>query len=144
MSIPVRIKRLHKDHGLPQYETTGSVGFDFRAASEVTIEPGKLGLVPTGVVIETPPGFMLLLASRSSTPKKHGLSTPHGIGVIDQDYSGEDDQIFVQVYNFTDEPVTIAAGTRIAQGVFVKVDTAEWDEVEQMANDNRGGFGSTR
>lgn len=142
--MKVRIKRLEKSHNLPEYETTGSVGFDFQAREDTTIEAGKVALVPTGVVIETPPGFMLLLASRSSTPKKFGLSTPHGLGVIDQDYAGDDDEILVQVYNFTPEAVMVQRGTRIAQGVFVRVDIAEWEEVDQMANENRGGFGSTR
>jgi dUTP pyrophosphatase len=141
--MKVRIKRLNHDQELPQYETDGSVGFDFQASETTTLQPSAVGLVPTGVVIETPPGYMLMLASRSSTPKKHGLSVPHGIGVIDQDYSGETDEIFVQFYNFTDQPVTIEKGTRVAQGVFVRVDIATWDEVEKMERTDRGGFGST-
>lgn len=142
--MKVRIKRLSKEITLPVYETKGAVGFDFQASKDTVVEPGKVGLVATGMVIETPPGYMLVLASRSSTPKKHGLSVPHGIGVVDQDYAGENDEIFIQVYNFTDQPVKIPKETRIAQGIFVKVDTAEWQEVNSMNNKNRGGFGSTR
>ena len=86
---------------------------------------------------------MLTVASRSSTPKKKGLLTPHGIGIIDQDYCGPEDEIKIQVYNFTDEPVTIERGDKIAQGVFVRVDTFEWEEVDVMTGESRGGFGST-
>src|SRR3989338_3780483 len=103
----VNIKRIDPKLPLPMYETTGAVGFDFVAREEVIIEAKSLGLIPGNVVIEVPEGYMLMVASRSSAPKKKGLLTPHGIGIIDHDYCGVSDEIKVQVYNFCDQPVTI-------------------------------------
>ena len=68
---------------------------------------------------------------------------PQGLGIVDNDYCGEEDELKIQVYNFTDAPVPVERGSRIAQAVFVRVDTAEWNETEQMTRPSRGGFGST-
>lgn len=141
--MKVRIKRLDKDLPLPQYETDGSVGFDLLCRESVTIAPQTVALIPANVIVETPPGYMLMVTLRSSTPRKQGLLIPHGVGIIDQDYCGEGDEIQIQIYNFTDQPVTIERGDRIAQGIFVRVDTAEWSEVSEMGSATRGGFGST-
>ena len=141
--MKVRIKRLDKDLPLPQYETDGSVGFDLLCRESVAIPPQTVALIPANVIVETPPGYMLMVTLRSSTPRKQGLLIPHGVGIIDQDYCGEGDEIQIQIYNFTDQPVTIERGDRIAQGIFVRVDTAEWSEVSEMGSATRGGFGST-
>lgn len=141
--LRVRIARIDRALPLPVYETAGAVGFDLLARLDTTVEPGGIGRIPANVIVETPPGYMLLVAARSSTPGKKGLSVPHGIGVIDQDYCGPDDEILVQVYNFTDRPVTVARGERVAQGVFVRVDRAAWEEIPPGARASRGGFGST-
>ena len=139
----VKIKRLDTDLPLPQYETGGSVGFDLLCRESVTVAPQTVTLIPANVIIETPPGYMLMVTLRSSTPRKLGLLIPHGVGIIDQDYCGEGDEIQIQVYNFTDQPVTVERGDKIAQGIFVRVDTAEWSEVAEMDSETRGGFGST-
>ena len=141
--MKVKIKRLDKDLPLPQYETGGSVGFDLLCRESVTVAPQTVALIPANVIVETPPGYMLMVTLRSSTPRKRGLLIPHGVGVIDSDYCGEGDEIQIQVYNFTDQPVTVERGDRIAQGIFVRVDTAEWSEVSEMRSETRGGFGST-
>jgi dUTP pyrophosphatase len=141
--MKVKIKRLDRDLLLPRYETPGSVGFDFLCRESVAIKPHSLELIPANVVVETPPGYMLMVTLRSSTPKKRGLLIPHGVGVIDQDYCGEGDEIKIQVYNFTSKPVTVERGDRIAQGIFVRVDTAQWSEVDRIESKTRGGFGST-
>lgn len=141
--MKVKIKRLDKALPLPGYETTGAVGFDLLCRQSVTIEPQRIGLIPANVIVETPPGYMLMITLRSSTPRKRGLLIPHGVGVIDQDYCGEGDEVQIQVYNFTSQPVTIERGEKIAQGVFVRVDKAEWVEVSEMRSRTRGGFGST-
>lgn len=143
ITMKVKIKRLDKTLPLPMYETVGSVGFDFLCRESVTIVPQTVGLVPTNVIVETPPGYMLMATLRSSTPRRRGLLIPHGVGIIDQDYCGEDDEIQIQVYNFTSQPVTIERGDKIAQGIFVRVDSAEWLEVSTMGSETRGGFGST-
>lgn len=143
MKVKIKIKRIDKDLPLPVYETAGSVGFDLLAREDTVIQPGQIELVPANLVIEVPEGYMLALVSRSSTPRKKGLSKPHSIGVIDQDYCGENDELKIQVYNFTKEPTTVYRGDKIAQGIFVRVDKFEWNEVETMGNSDRGGFGST-
>ena len=84
-----------------------------------------------------------MLVSRSSTPRKKGLTKPHSIGIIDQDYCGETDELKIQVYNFTDSPVVINKGDRIAQGIFVPVVKAKFLEVDSHNQESRGGFGST-
>ena len=141
--LRVRIARIDPTLPLPGYETPGAVGFDLLARVETTVEPRGLARIPANVIVETPPGYMLLIAARSSLPGRKGLSVPHGIGVIDQDYCGVGDEILIQVYNFTDAPVTVARGERIAQGVFVRVDRARWDEADFADRPSRGGFGST-
>ena len=141
--MKVKIKRLDKDLPLPQYETGGSVGFDLLCRESVTVAPQTVALIPANVIVETPPGYMLMVTLRSSTPRKRGLLIPHGVGVIDPDYCGEGDEIQIQVYNFTDQPVTVERGDKIAQGIFVRLDIAEWSEVSEMGSETRGGFGST-
>ena len=141
--MKVKIKRIDKSLPLPEYQTAGAVAFDLYARATTEIEPHTVGLIPTNVVIQTPVGYMLTVVARSSTPRKKGLSVPHGIGLIAQDYSGETDEIMLQVYNFTESRVTVERGERVGQAVFVKIDKAEWQEVDQMDGKSRGGFGST-
>ncbi len=141
--MKVKIKRVDNDLPLPKYETEGSVGIDFLCRESVIIDPHSLGLIPANVIVETPPGYMLMVTLRSSTPRKWGLLIPHGVGVIDQDYCGEEDEIKIQVYNFSSDPVMVERGDRIAQGIFVRVNVARWSEVDRIESETRGGFGST-
>jgi dUTP pyrophosphatase len=141
--MKIHIQRLDKGLPLPVYETGGSVGFDILARVETTVAAGAIALIPGNIIVEVPEGYMLTVASRSSTPLKKGLLTPHGIGIIDKDYCGPEDEIKIQVYNFSDKDVVILRGDKIAQGVFVRVDTFEWEEVDAMKKPTRGGFGST-
>ncbi len=141
--MKIKIKRIDTSLPLPQYATPGSVCFDLLARTDMELAPKAVALIPTNIIIETPPGYMFIVIPRSSTPKKKGLLIPHGIGVIDQDYSGPEDEVLFQVYNFTDEAVKIAKGDRLAQGCFVPVERAEFEEVEQILDKSRGGIGST-
>lgn len=141
--MKIRIKRIDKSLPLPIYETDGSVGFDLLAREEITVEPDSIKLIPANVIVEVPDGYALIVASRSSTPRKHGLTKPHGIGIIDQDYCGPEDEVKIQVLNFTDKSVTIQKGTKIAQGMFVRADRFEFEEVDGIKEESRGGFGST-
>ncbi|MBN2454863.1 dUTP diphosphatase [Candidatus Woesearchaeota archaeon] len=140
--MKVKIKRIDKTLPLPEYHTKGSVGFDICCREEARIKPREIALLPGNIIVETPPGYMLLVALRSSTPRKKGLIKPHGIGIIDQDYCGDEDEIKVQVFNNTDKEVVVEKGERIAQGVFVKVEKFGWEEKNSMGK-SRGGFGST-
>jgi dUTP pyrophosphatase len=141
--MQVSITRIDKSLPLPQYETSGAVGFDLLTRETTVIEPGAIGLVPSNVIVKVPEGHMLIIAPRSSLPRKKGLVCPHSIGVIDQDYHGPEDELLVQVQNITKEPVTVERGERIAQGLFVRVDRADWQEVDDHGAETRGGFGST-
>lgn len=139
----IKIKRIDPLIPLPKYETSGSVGFDLLARLDTKIQPKSIALIPANCIIEVPKNYMLIVASRSSTPNKKGLSTPHGIGIIDHDYCGPNDEIKIQVYNFSDKVVEILKGEKIAQGVFVRIDKFEFEEASEMKNKDRGGFGST-
>lgn len=139
----IRIKRIDKSLPLPVYETDGSVGFDLLAREDAVVQPKEIILIPSNVIVEVPDGYALIVASRSSTPRKHGLTKPHGIGVIDKDYCGPEDEVKIQVYNFTDNVVEIKKGTKIAQGLFMRVDRFDFKEVDEIKDESRGGFGST-
>ena len=129
---------------LPDYQTPGAAGFDLAASEDVTIEPGAVVLIPTGLVIQAPPGHCLGIFARSSTPLKRGLMVANGVGVIDEDYCGPKDEIKIQVLNFTSEPVRIAKGDRIAQGLLIPAVRAEWIEASgDLRDGSRGGFGAT-
>jgi len=141
--MKVKLKRIDPTLPLPCYETHGSVGFDLLARETVTVSANSLAKIPANVVIETPPGYMLLVTLRSSTPARKGLLKPHGVGIIDQDYCGNGDEILIQVFNFTSETVQVNRGEKIGQGIFVRIDQMEWEEVSDMPNRDRGGFGST-
>jgi len=139
----IRIKRIDPSLPLPKHESKGAVGFDFVTRETTTIEPRRIALVPGNVIVQVPEGHALLIVPRSSLPRKKALVCPHSIGVIDQDYHGPDDEILIQVQNISDDIVTVERGERIAQGMFVKVEQAQWIEEEELASVSRGGFGST-
>jgi dUTP pyrophosphatase len=141
--VKVKIKRVDRSLPLPVYETQGSVGFDILCREDMAIEPKSIGRIPSNVIVQVPEGYALVVALRSSTPAKKRLLCPHGIGIVDNDYCGPEDELQVQVYNFSEAPVKVERGEKIAQGVFVKVKRAEWDEVESLSEKSRGGFGST-
>lgn len=141
--MKVKITRVDKSLPLPKYHTAGSVGCDLLARIETKIPAKTLAKIPANVIIQTPPGFMFIVASRGSTPFKKGLLPPHGFGVGDQDFYGPEDEYQISVYNFTDQEVVVEKGERIAQGIFVPVEIAEWEETEVLKDFSRGGFGST-
>ena len=138
----IKIKRFDKSLPLPSKHTEGAAAFDLAAREEVTIGPRSIGYVPLNIALETPPGHFLLVAARSSTHKK-GLMMGNGIGIIDPDFSGDEDEVKAICYNFTDEPVVVEKGFRIAQGTFIPVPAFAWDEVDELPNKNRGGIGTT-
>ncbi len=141
--MKVKIKRIDKTLPIPVYETEGAVAFDLIARLDSVIQPKGIELIPANVIVQVPKGYALILAPRSSTPRKHGLTMPHGVGLVDQDYCGDEDELKIQYMNFTEKPVSIARGTKIAQGMFVRVSRLSFKEVDQIAKKSRGGFGST-
>ena len=140
--MKIRIKRFDKRLPLPKHDSKGAAAFDLAARETVTIAPHQVSFVFLNTVIETPANHFLLLAARSSLHKR-GLIVANGIGIVDPDYSGNEDELKSPLYNFTDQPVTIEKGDRIIQGVFIKKAEYEWNEVSKMPNKIRGGFGTT-
>ena len=139
----LKIKRLDSSISLPEPATVGAAGFDLAAAVEVEIPARSIRLVGTGLVIAVPEGYFLGIFARSSTPLKRGLMVANGVGIIDADYCGPADEIKIQLLNFTDAPVQVMRGDRLAQGIVLPCPRIEWDEVTEIAAPTRGGFGST-
>ncbi|HEQ2530765.1 TPA: dUTP diphosphatase [Streptococcus pyogenes] len=128
---------------LPKRETTHAAGYDLSVAEAVTIAPGEIKLVPTGVKAYMQDGEVLYLYDRSSNSRKKGIILINSVGVIDADYYGNEaneGHIFAQMQNITDHPVTLAVGERIVQGVFMPFLIADGD---QARGERTGGFGST-
>jgi dUTP pyrophosphatase len=86
---------------------------------------------------------VLGIFARSSTPLKRGLMVANGVGLVDSDYRGPNDEIKIEVLNFTAAPVTVRRGDRLAQGVILPFVRAEWREEAEATAPTRGGFGST-
>ena len=146
MTVEVRIVRLAHGEGLalPSIATDGSAGADLRAAvdADLVVHPGGRKAVPTGLVMEIPSGFEGQVRPRSGLAIRHGLTVVNAPGTIDNDYRGE---VKVLLVNLGSEPVTISRGDRIAQLVIAPVTRAQYVEVEELAESDRGagGFGST-
>jgi dUTP pyrophosphatase len=139
----LKIKRLDSTVALPAYGTDDAAGFDLAAAQDILVPPRQIVLVRTGLVIEVPTGHFLGIFARSSTPLKRGLVVSNGVGVIDPDYSGPDDEVRIQVWNITDTPAEVRRGDRIAQGIVLPAPRVTWNEVAEIREVTRGGFGAT-
>jgi dUTP pyrophosphatase len=139
----LKIKRLPSAVGLPESATSHAAGVDLAAATDIEIPARSIRLVGTGLVIAVPEGHFLGIFARSSTPLKRGLMVANGVGVIDADYCGPDDEIKIQVLNITDAAVKVTRGDRLAQGIVLPCPRIEWEEVAEMTVPTRGGFGST-
>jgi len=141
--MKVKIKRIDKELPLPQYQTTGAVAFDLYAREDSEVGPGETKAVPANVIVCAPEGYMFMVTARSSLAKKKGLMLSNSVGIVDQDYCGPDDEVHILLYNFKKEPCAIKRGERLAQGIFVKIDKADLEEVEELDSPTRGGMGST-
>jgi dUTP pyrophosphatase len=134
---------MRPDLPLPRYETEGAAAFDLAAAADTSVPPRGVALVPTGLVVEVPHGMFLGIFARSSTPIKRGLMVANGVGVVDSDYCGPEDEIKVAVMNFTDDTVIVRQGDRLAQGIVLAAPRVTWEEVDELGARSRGGFGAT-
>ena len=142
--VRYRVAERFADLAPPHYASEGAAGADLRAAIDepLTIPPGGRVLVPTGLVLEIPPGFEGQVRARSGLALRKGLALVNGVGTVDADYRGE---VGVAVVNLGAEPVTIARGERIAQLVIAPVARAAYVEADALQGSIRGtgGFGST-
>ena len=141
--MKVRIRRLAADVELPVYHSAGAAAFDLASSEDVLVRPGEVRLVATGLVVQVPEGFFLGIVARSSLPLRKGLTVANGMGIVDSDYCGPDDEVKVQVCNITTSDVQVRKGDRIAQGLVLPSVRVEWDEVDDHGAASRGGFGAT-
>lgn len=161
LKVPVINK---SDNELPEYATSGSAGFDFCAnvyevkekftwncsllrningmVVGVTIYPGGRALIPTGLYMAIPEGYMLAIVTRSGLGLKKGVTMANSFGVIDADYRGD---IGLIVQNNGFEPFTIQQGDKVGQGIIYKCEQAEFTLVDELDKTERGegGYGHT-
>ena len=141
----MKIRIVNKStNALPQYATSQSAGIDLRAnlSEAVTLKPMERKLIPTGLFIELPEGYEAQIRPRSGLALKHGITVLNTPGTIDADYRGE---IGVILINLSNEDFTIEHGERICQMVIARHEQAEWIQVEELNETERGagGFGHT-
>ena len=140
----IRVKKLHPNAKLPSYGSCEAAGADLYACLDapVTIAPGEIFWVPTGIALEVPKGCAGLVYARSSMGAKRGLAPANKVGVVDSDYRGE---IRVVLLNHSKLPQTLEPGERVAQFVITPVLQPQYECVEELSDTDRGegGFGST-
>jgi dUTP pyrophosphatase len=129
-----------EDLPLPQYMSPHAAGLDLYAANAepVTIAPGEVKLIPTGLFLEIPPGYEGQVRARSGLALRHGLMLPNAPGTIDADYRGE---LQVVLGNCGRQPYTIERGLRFAQLIIAPVAHVQVGEVQDLAPSERGGGG---
>jgi len=141
--VQISLLRLDPELPAPSYAHPGDAGADIHSAVEVILEPGERALVPTGIALALPEGFVALVHPRSGLAARHGISIVNAPGTIDAGYRGE---VKVCLVN-TDprEPFTVRRGDRIAQLVIQRFETAAFVEVVDLPPSARGdgGYGST-
>ncbi len=142
--IKIEISRLPHGEGLPlpAYATAHAAGMDVVAAEDLDLAPGQRHAVATGLRVAIPHGYEIQVRPRSGLAFKHGISVPNTPGTIDSDYRGE---LKILLINHGPDPFPIRRGERIAQIVPAVVTQAEWLEVDELDQTDRGegGFGST-
>jgi len=139
----VQIQRIDKGLPLPEYARAGDAGMDVYSTIDCTLAPGAREIIPIGIAIALPEGFVCFAHPRSGLAAKHGISIVNAPGTIDSGYRGEIKIILIN----TDakETFEVKRGDRIAQLVFQKFESARFFEVEVLPESQRGGggFGST-
>lgn len=141
--VEVLIRRLDDAVPLPRYAHPGDAGADLVTTVDVTLAPGERAMVPTGISLALPAGYVGLVHPRSGLAADSGLSIVNAPGTIDAGYRGEVKVVLVNLD--AREPVTLRRGDRIAQLVLQRVDTARFVEVDTLPGSDRGvgGYGST-
>lgn len=141
MRVPIR--RLEPDLEPPSYAHPGDAGLDLRAARAVRLTPGERALVPTGVALALPPGYVGLVHPRSGLAARHGITVLNAPGTVDAGYRGE---ILVNLVNLDPtQTFEVSRGDRIAQLLVQEVARVELVEVDSLPDSVRGdtGHGST-
>ncbi|MEP7309033.1 MAG: dUTP diphosphatase [Acidobacteriota bacterium] len=142
--VQLDIRRLPSSDGLPlpAYMTEGAAGMDLHAAVEasVTLEPGDVTVIPTGLAVAIPAGYEAQVRPRSGLAITHGIGMPNAPATIDSDYRGE---LRVPLINLGRIAFTVTRGMRIAQLIVAPVMRVVWNEVKELQPTRRaeGGFG---
>lgn len=141
--LQVLITRLDPDLPMPNYAKGGDAGADIYSRIDFTLAPGERALIPTGIAIALPDGYVALVHPRSGLAIKHGVTMVNAPGTVDAAYRGELQCILIN--HDPKESISFKRGERIAQLVFQKVERANFIEVEHLPGSGRGegGFGST-
>jgi dUTP pyrophosphatase len=142
-AVPVAVRQLDPELPLPSYAHPGDAGADLVAAQDVELAPGARALVPTGIAIALPEGYVGLVHPRSGLATRLGVTVLNAPGTVDAGYRGE---IMVNLVNHDPEHLAkISRGDRIAQLVVQRVERAEFLRVDELPDSLRGagGHGST-
>jgi dUTP pyrophosphatase len=143
MTVQILITRLEPSIPAPAYAKPGDAGADLCSRIDYVLEPGERALIPTGISIALPSGYVALVHPRSGLAIKHGISMVNTPGTVDAAFRGELQIILIN--HDLREAFTIKKGDRIAQLVIQKVERADFVEVDSLPGTHRaeGGFGST-
>lgn len=141
--LPVPVVRLDPDLPLPSYAHPGDAGADLHTTVDVVLAPGERALVPTGIALALPEGYVGLVHPRSGLAARHGVSIVNTPGTVDAGYRGEVKVLLVNLD--PTEPVELRRGERVAQLVVQRVERAAFVEVDALPDSARGsgGYGST-
>ncbi|WP_300402262.1 dUTP diphosphatase [uncultured Nocardioides sp.] len=141
--MPVPVVRLDPELPLPSYAHPGDAGADLHTTVDVVLAPGERALVPTGIALALPEGYVGLVHPRSGLAARHGVSIVNTPGTVDAGYRGEVKVLLVNLD--PTEPVELRRGERIAQLVVQRVERAAFVEVDALPDSARGsgGYGST-
>jgi dUTP pyrophosphatase len=141
--VQILIRRLDESVPLPSYAHPGDAGADLTTTVDVELKPGERAMVPTGISIALPDGYVALVHPRSGLAAKFGVSIVNAPGTVDAGYRGE---IKVLLINLDPSgPVVLSKGDRIAQLVIQRFEHASFVEVDTLPESVRGdgGYGST-
>ena len=142
-TVEIALQRLDPELPPPAYAHPGDAGADVVTAVDITLAPGERALVPTGIAIALPHGYVALLHPRSGLAMRHGLSIVNTPGTVDAGFRGEIKVLLINLDQH--EPIVLRRGDRIAQMVVQRVETARFVDVEVLPDSVRGtgGYGST-
>lgn len=140
--MDILIKKLHPDAIIPTYAHPGDAGFDLHTVEAVTISPGAVKILATGLAVAVPDGYELQIRLRSGAALHTPLVIPNAPATIDSGYRGE---LGIIVRNVGKESYTVAKGQRLAQGVLAPVLRAHFRPVAELPPSDRGenGYGSS-
>lgn len=138
--VEVKIQKIHENAIIPTYAHSTDAGADIYAIEDITLKPHETVIVPTGLKVAIPAGYMIQIYSRSGLAAKTTLRIANSVGIIDSSYN---DEIGVIIENNGNLSQTIHKGDRIAQMIICPTPMIDWVEVSEIENSGRGGFGST-